>query len=219
MQHDYRVVALFELFVIFSSIAVFSIFKPLRNKGMWTIVGSLLMLLLISYFYITWGGFGEYYAYKKADDSQQKALQVLKKIKTPDELIVKLEKHLEVHPESARGWYLLGRIYSSQHHSKKALRAFAKAYILDARDELITANYASLLLENGEETKGRAMLEKLLLDNPKQQDALAILAMDAYRKNNTKFAVLYWRRLLDTLPAESAEADAIRLAIAKARTL
>lgn len=217
MQHDYRVVALFATFVIFSGLAIFLIFKPLHNKNKWKIISAILVFLTILFFYKNFGGFGDYYAYKKEQESKQQALLLLKNIKDTNELSVRLVKHLKNNPDSARGWYLLGRLYVSQNKLKKALQAFTKAYRVDPEDILITVNYASLLLENGDEKLGVELLEKLLKNNPEQQDALGILAMHAYQKNDLSVAVLYWQRLLNTLPAESEEADAIRIAIAKIR--
>ncbi len=219
MQHDYRVVVLFASFVIFSGLAIFLIFKPLRNKYRWKIIGTILVALIIAFFYKTFGGFGDYYAYKEAQDSKQQALQILKTIKNTNDLSRRLAKHLKNHPDSARGWYLLGRLYVSQNQLNQAMYAFSKAYKLDSKDIPITINYANLLLENGDEKAGLKLLEALLKNNPEQQDALGILAMHSYNKKNNKAAVSYWQRLLNTLPEDAEEADAIRIAIAKIRGL
>ena len=219
MQPDYKIVTLFALFVIFSAFAILLIFKPLREKKLITIVSSIFIVLTVVFFYKIWGGWGDFYAYKIAQESKKQALTLLKNMKSKDELLEKLVKHLEVHPESARGWYLLGRLYVSQNKSNEALNAFAKAYNIDSHDIAITVNYASLLIENGNELMGKEMLEKLLISNPTQQDALAILAMYAYKKQELTLAISYWQRLLSTLPSQSEEADAIRLAIAKAHVL
>ncbi len=213
MQYNYKMVVLFALFVIFSGLAVLLVFKPLRKSKV-QIISAISIVLLVAFLYTIWGGWGDYYAFRMMQESKQNALKLLKDIKSPDEIREKLVKHLEKDPESARGWYLLGRLYVSQNNTKQALQAFARAYKLESQNVAIIVNYASLLLESGD-ASGQKMLEKLLDDDPKQQDALAILAMQAYRNNNLSVAVTYWQRLLDTLPPQSEEADTIRKAIAK----
>jgi len=215
MQHDYRLVMLFASFVIFSGLAIFVIFKPLQTKFKWQIIGTILFVLSIIFIYKTFGGFEDYYVYKQAEKTKQQALQLLKNLKNTNELSLRLENHLKNNPDSARGWYLLGRLYVSQNKITNALHTFRKAYKLDSKDIPITLNYAGLLLENGDEKIGVKLLEKLLQNNREQPEALSMLAMHAYKQKDFKVAVSYWRRLLNTLPEDSEEADSVRIAIAK----
>lgn len=216
MQHDYRITILFALFVIFSGLASVLFFRSFSKKMLMTFLGSLLLIASVVCMYLIFGGFGDYYAFEADKSSKMQAAKMLKDIKSPDELISRLVKHLTSNPDSARGWYLLGRLYVSQKNSQDALRAFVKAYNLDSNDEAIVVNYASMLLENGYEAKGQSLLENMLVKDPKQKDALVILAMHAYRQKKINVAVAYWQRLLQLLPEQSADADAIRLAIANA---
>ena len=57
----------------------------------------------------------------------------------------------------------------------------------------------------------------MLLKNPKQPDALAMLAMDAYQEKHYQIAINYWQQLLIITPPNSDAAKALRKAIAKAQ--
>ena len=61
------------------------------------------------------------------------------------------------------------------------------------------------------------MFFSVLKSNPKQPDALAMLAMDAFLSKAYSQAIAYWERLLVLVPKDSEDALAIRKAIAKAQ--
>ena len=214
-MHDYKLLSLLAIFTLFSVGAGIVIIKPLPRKSKLLSAGFAILLTgSVGVLYSLWGGFNELNAYQTAQRSKQQALTLLKDIKSPAELISKLENHLVKNPDSARGWYLLGRVYASQNMQKEAASSFAKAYRLDTNDDAIIVNYAQSLIESGEKN-GVDILEKLLVKKPQQPDALALLAMDAYNQGKPQVAAQYWQRLLDTLPANSPEADDLRKVIAK----
>ncbi|MBI2786478.1 MAG: tetratricopeptide repeat protein, partial [Legionella longbeachae] len=140
-------------------------------------------------------------------------------IKSPQELIDKLRAKLNVSPKSAKGWYLLGRIYSSQDDRQNAVDSFAKAYQLSPDNEQYAVNYAHSLWVSKNQQFTEQITElfaRLLKNNPNQPDALAMLAMDAFVSHAYEDALSYWQRLLKITPPQSEEALAIRKAIAKA---
>lgn len=47
-----------------------------------------------------------------------------------NQLITELQAHLQVDPNSSKGWYLLGKLYLSQNRITEANAAFAKAEAL-----------------------------------------------------------------------------------------
>ncbi|KTD40714.1 tetratricopeptide repeat protein [Legionella parisiensis] len=169
------------------------------------------------YFY--WGGFGGWQEYVHRLNSHEQAKKMLESIKSPKELIEKLRAKLDETPKSAKGWYLLGRLYSSQNEKQNAVNAFAKAYQFNPNDEQYAVNYAHSLwvLNNQQFTEQiTEIFSRLLKSNPNQPDALAMLAMDAFVSHAYEDAIVYWQRLLNLAPEQSEEAQAIRKAIAKA---
>jgi cytochrome c-type biogenesis protein CcmH len=209
--------SLYIIFFIFSCLALLIVLKPLGKFKKSTVLTVAGIIVLVGCSYLMWGGWFALERYKTELASQQHVQDVLKNIKSPDELIDKLAAHLKQNPDSDRGWYLLGRIYSSQQKLQHALNAFAKAYKLNPDDKLIVINYAQTLLENDDE-KGRELLINLLKKDPKQPDALSLLAMDSYNRQEYQEAINYWQRLLILVPADSKESEMIRKAIAKAHS-
>ncbi|WP_229776955.1 tetratricopeptide repeat protein, partial [Alicyclobacillus cellulosilyticus] len=67
---------------------------------------------------------------------------VLKSIKSPQELILKLKTRVDNNPLDPRGWYLLGRLYTTQEAWDDANQAFKTAYALNSDDIQIAVNYA-----------------------------------------------------------------------------
>lgn len=192
---------------------------PLRRRllASYLLVPIVFLAAFSGYFY--WGSFGSWQQYVHLLDSQKKANEVLNSIKGPQELIEKLRAKLDDNPKSAKGWYLLGRLYSSQNEKQNAVDAFAKAYQFESTNEQFAVNYAHSLwvLNNYQFTEQTTeIFNRLLKLNPNQPDALSMLAMDAFTSHAYEDAIDYWQRLLKIVPTQSEEAQAIRKAIAKA---
>lgn len=169
--------------------------------------------------YWEWGSWFEWQQFVSQERNQQQIKQVLATIKSPDELIDKLKARLDDSPSSARGWYLLGRLYASQNRWPEANKAFSKAYQFQPKDEQTMVNFAESQLQlNGGKFNNsiRALCSNLLQANPQQPDALAMLAIDAYQSQNFQEAITYWQRLLALVPPKSRDALMIRKAISKA---
>ena len=211
---------LLGLLIVLTLLASSLIVYPIRRH----LIANLLLVPVIfvmafaGYYY--WGGFAKWQEYVHHQDSQAQAEAMLKSIKSPQELIDKLRAKLDDSPKSAKGWYLLGRLYTGQNEKQKAVDAFAKAYQLNSNEEQYAVNYAHSLwqLNNRQFTEQITQIfSNLLKNNPNQPDALAMLAMDSFVSHAYENAINYWQRLLKLAPQQSEEAQAIRKAIAKAQ--
>lgn len=192
---------------------------PLRKQKV--VVASLVPLLLLAplFIYWQWGGWAIWQQYLQEEIKQQHVQKILTSISGPQELIIKLKEKLNDKPESAHGWYLLGRLYSSQNEPQLAYVAYAKAHLLQPNDEQITVNYAQSKWELNQrqfDQQSRDLFHQVLQKNPRQPDALAMLALDAFKNHAYQQAIIYWQRLLKLLPPDSVDAKAIRKAIVKA---
>lgn len=170
--------------------------------------------------YWQWGSRVKWVGYLHQQAIHQRAEAVMKSLKGPQELIDKLKHHLEKQPDSARGWFLLGRLYASQTQWTDAFNAFSKAHALEPDNLQTTVNYAQSLWQIKDQTftpEVRQLFESILKNNPNQPDALSMLAIDAYQQHEYQQAIEYWSSLLRLLPKDSSEAMAIRKAIAKAQ--
>lgn len=208
------------LLLVFTILACTFIIYPLRRNRLFSLLLIPLVFIMAFTGYYFWGGLAQWQEYLHRNDAQELAQSMLKSIKSPQELIDKLKAKLDSHPESAKGWYLLGRLYSSQNDSQNASLAFAKAHQLKPEDEQFSVNYAHSLWQLNDQQFNSDILDifhTLLKNNPNQPDALAMLAMHAFLSHDYEGAINYWQRLLKLAPEQSEEALAIRKAIAKAQ--
>jgi cytochrome c-type biogenesis protein CcmH/NrfG len=127
---------------------------------------------------------------------------------------------LSERPDSAQGWYLLGRLYISQAEFTKAVLAFRKANQLTPQQPPIMMAYAeSLFLTHGKRLTPLAsqLLHQILLKTPNNLEVLNLLAVDAYNKQQFLAAVNYWEQLVYFLDPASKDAKVILQAIATAQ--
>lgn len=206
-------------FFVLSLIALVIAIYPLRQIKFIKIVLTPIMAILVALAYWTWGAWPDWKDYQKQQAKQQQIQAMLKSIRSPQELIDKLKARVMQEPDSARGWYLLGRLYASQDRWQEAADSYAKAHELQADDLKITVSYAQSLWQINHrqfDDTSRALLQSVLQKNKDQPDALAMLAMDAFLGHSYQQAINYWQRLLELAPPQSEDAQAIRKAIAKA---
>lgn len=186
---------------------------PLRKFPVIVSVLAPVLIIFVGVAYWHWGAWS-------STIKQQRVQAMLKSMPNPPALIAKLKATLEKQPDSARGWYLLGRLYVSQNQWQEANEAFAMAHRLQPDDEQMTVNYIQNLWQLNHQAfddKSRTLLNDVLERNANQPDALAMLAMDAYIHHQYQRAIDYWQHLLKLAPPQSEEAVAIRKAIAKAQ--
>ncbi|PJD90718.1 MAG: hypothetical protein CK424_08605 [Legionella sp.] len=197
--------------------AIALVFWPLRRQRHAWLLGPIL-LVCVGMMYWHWGSWSGVWAYEQQQKQQQKAQALLRTIKSPDALIQRLQAHLAVHPRAAKGWYLLGRLYASQHRWQDSLDAFSKAYEIKPTDESISINYAQGLFARQnpqQDAEARKILITVLKRHPQQMDALAMLAIDAQTHHDRQGALDYWQRLLPLVPQHSEEANVIRKSIVR----
>lgn len=206
-------------FLILLLPAIRVVLYPLRKSRVVLLLAPILMVL-IGFGYWHWGAGIEWVNYLHAGEKQQRIQTMLKSMKDPAEVIDKLKQTLQAQPDSARGWYLLGRLYASQNQWQSANDAFERAHALQPDDEQIAVNYAQNLWQLNHQQYNdvsRGLLNDILNRNANQPDTLAMLAMDAYQQKNYQLAIDYWQRLLKLVPPQSEESNAIRKAIARAQ--
>ena len=211
---------LFGLLIALALSASLVLIYPLRIGKLSSGLASLLLLALTITAYFSWGSLPQWQEFQQKQESQKQAQAMLKQIKSPDELIRKLRAKLDDTPKSAKGWYLLGRLYNTQNNHALAVEAFTKAHQFEPNNEQYTVNYAHALWQQNNQQfslKIIKIFQNLLAQNPNQPDALAMLAMKEFMDHDYDKAIDYWQKLLKLVPPQSQEALAIRKAIAKAR--
>jgi len=193
---------------------------PLKANRWISILLTPILLALIAAGYASWGSFAQWQVHQRQLESQKQAKHLLNTIKTPEELISKLRAKLDNTPKSAKGWYLLGRLYINQNDFEHATEAFAKAHEFAPDKEQYEVNYIHGLWKlNNQQFNNHIieLLKNLLSRNPNQPDALAMLAMNSFMSHDYEGAINYWQQLLKLTPPQSEEALTIHKAIAKAQ--
>lgn len=192
---------------------------PMKKSPRLSLLVLLLVLLLPGFGYYHWGAYEAWQNFSETAANQALVKQLMKSPKGPERLIQKLKEQIAKDPSQAKGWYLLGRLYASKRDWKAAEQAFARARALEPEDEAIAVNYGQSLWQNNQQHFNgtiRRIFHALLKKNPRQPDALAMLAMDCFAEKNYPMAISYWEQLLKLAPPQSEEAMALRQAIAKA---
>ena len=208
------------MFALFFGVALLLALYPLKNVRILQLVIASIFLGVAGFGYWHWGSWESFRQQEQKKSRERQVDAVLKSISGPDELIAKLKERLQGQPKSAKGWYLLGRLYASQGAWEKAKAAFAIASELEPGSEKYRLNYAESMWQLNHQVFNdaiRAVFFSVLKSNPKQPDALAMLAMDAFLSKAYSQAIAYWERLLVLVPKDSEDALAIRKAIAKAQ--
>ena len=204
--------------ILLAVLVIISAFGGIEKKT--SIFLSIGLISFVIFSYRQWGGWDSWTHFQDKQARVQKAEEVIKQFKNPQELIEKLKSKLDQTPASARGWYLLGRLYSSQRDWHAAKDSFAIASRLKPENERYRVNYIDALWKLNQQqftVEIRKKLRHLLHKNPKQPDALAMLAMDAYQQQHYRAAIRYWQKLLKLTSPDSEASKALRKAIAKAQ--
>ncbi len=119
-----------------------------------------------------------------------------------DELVQRLAKKMEEHPDNPEGWLMLGRSYFALNQPKKALKALERAYALDANNPAVLLAYAQALAANaGGDLSGRPakLIDRVLAMEPNHQTARWLKGLVAYQAGNFQAAVDLWEGLLAEL--------------------
>jgi len=200
-------------------IALIFALYPLRKYRLFLILFTPIIFLILIFAYLNFGSWFEYQKFIKQAKVISEVNSIFKSKNGQQDLIDRLKAKLKEDPNSAKGWYLLGRLYSSGARYDEAKKSYFKAYKLNPNDTKIIVNYALSLWELNQQkfnNEIRDLLQIAYKKNKKDPDVLAMLAMDSYLLQDYKKAISYWEKLLALLPPDSEEAMEIRKAIAKA---
>lgn len=135
-------------------------------------------------------------------------------------IIAALQLRLQQTPNSATGWYLLGKLYFSQQQYQNAVDALAKANQIKPNDPKILLQYAESLFFMNNRTVNpptKFILQQLLQVSPGNVNAINLLALGAYRSGDYQTAIQNWQQLLPQFPQNSADAKNLLAMIAMAQ--
>jgi cytochrome c-type biogenesis protein CcmH len=186
------------------------------KKGMWYIV-----LLMVTFSLSLWVNpdILHWYQFEKNTRDFKKAQAILKQPKQIQRLKQTLKMQVTKHPEDAKAWFLLGRMYASEGLWREAHDAVFQAYRLEQKNLKTAIFYVETIWQTqGQITpQARHILDEVLKLDEHQPDALILLAADANNRGCYRQAIGFWQRLLVLLPKDSQMAQALTEAITKAQ--
>lgn len=164
-------------------------------------------------------GFG-LYLHWGASDKVLLARQFSEQPRSMEEMVVRLEQAVEAQPDSAEGWYFLGRAYMSQERPADSAKAFERVIALAGRQpellgQLAQARYFANDRQWSEELQ--ALTDEALKGDPQEVTTLGLLGIAAFEEKRYADAIGYWERLVATLPEQDPSREAIQGGIARAR--
>ena len=137
-------------------------------------------------------------------------------------MLDKLRADLEKDPMNANGWFMLARTAAQMNRFDESVEAFKKLNALVPNNADIIADMADMMAAaNGKVITPdiEALLKKALRLDPNQWKALALLAIQAWDRQQYVNAALYWQKLLQVVPPDFPDRDQIESNIAEAKRL
>lgn len=139
-----------------------------------------------------------------------------------EEALNKLKAHLQSDPSDLQGWMMLGRTTLTTRKYSEAVQAFERAYQLAPGNPAIMVDLAdAIAMTQGQDLTGKPweLVQRALKADPTNWKALMMAGTDYFNRGDYRMAVMYWERLLKTLPANDGLADGVRASIQEARQI
>lgn len=137
--------------------------------------------------------------------------------------LVALRTKLQQQPQDAQTWWLLGSIAGNESKDRSlALESFAKAYALEPNNPEYGLSFAKYLLftqDQRQNQQGREILRKVISIDHSNMDALALIAFDAYQRQDYTKAISSWQMMLQLLPKNDTRREVLEKSIANAQSL
>lgn len=150
----------------------------------------------------------------------KRARQELLHLKSPALLIQRLKAYLSVHPNDARAWYLLGKLYYGQQDFSNAVDATHEAYRRQPGHSAYAVAYSEadyFYHSRRLSPQVKKILKNVIVNDKSNVSALNLLAVDAYQRKAYRKAADYWQRLLPQFSVESKGEQYLLSMIAKAQ--
>ncbi|MDD1508419.1 c-type cytochrome biogenesis protein CcmI [Pseudomonas sp. CNPSo 3701] len=160
--------------------------------------------------YLQWG----------AIDKVEQARTFAAEPRSIEEMTARLEQAVQSNPESAEGWYFLGRSYMAQQRAADAARAFEQAVKVAGREPELLGQWAQALYFAADKQWSPqldVLTSEALKADPQEVTSLGLLGIAAYEEQRFADAIGYWQRLVAVLPEGDPSRQAIAGGIERAR--
>ena len=164
-------------------------------------------------------GFGLYQHWGAIDEVEQ-VRTFAAQPKSIEEMTARLEASVQSNPDSAEGWYFLGRAYMAQERASDAAVAFERAVGVAGREPELLGQWAQALYFAGNKQwneQMQALTDEALKADPEEVTSLGLLGIAAYEDGRFTAAIGFWERLVAVLPEQDPSRQAIQGGIERAR--
>jgi cytochrome c-type biogenesis protein CcmH len=164
-------------------------------------------------------GFGLYQHWGAIDEVEQ-SRSLVEQPKSIEEMTARLETAVQRNPDSAEGWYFLGRAYMAQERATDAAAAFERAVGVAGREPELLGQWAQALYFAGNKQWNEQMqtlTDEALKADPEEVTSLGLLGIAAYEEGRFTAAIGFWERLVAVLPEQDPSRQAIQGGIERAR--
>ena len=131
-------------------------------------------------------------------------------------LISSLEKELGDDSTDLNAILLLARLHMELDNFSSAVDFYKKANSISSDQPELLANLAdAIAMKQGGDLNGepQSLIMDALKIDPNHKKSLAIAAAGAMNNQDTKSAIIYWKRLKATLPEESPDSERLKVLI------
>ncbi|WP_136477483.1 c-type cytochrome biogenesis protein CcmI [Pseudomonas sp. DG56-2] len=160
------------------------------------------------------------YLHFGASEQVELTQQFAKAPQSMEEITARLERAVEMQPDSAEGLYFLGRAYMAQERPADAAKVFERAANLAGRQPELLGQWAqALYFANGKQWNEQlqALTDEALKADPNEVTSLGLLGIAAFESEHFQQAIDYWNRLLAQLPEGDASRAALQGGIERAQ--
>ena len=178
------------------------------------LLAALAVPLLGAGLYWHWGAIGQ------VEQTRELARQPAPQTQSLEELTANLEARVKAEPDSAQGWYFLGRTYMAQQRVLEASKAFERAVSLADREPELLGQWAQALYFAGDKrwsVQIQGLTDEALKADPQEITSLGLLGIAAFEGGRFAEAVGFWERLVAVLPEQDPSRAAILGGIERAR--
>lgn len=160
------------------------------------------------------------YTHWGSSDKVQLAREMREQPRTIEEMTARLEKAVQAQPDSAEGWYFLGRTYMAQERPVDAAKAYERAVQIAGRQPELLGQWAQALYFASQKRftpEVQALTEDALKADPNEVTSLGLLGIAGFEEGRFKDAIGYWERLIAVLPQDDPSRAALQGGIDRAR--
>lgn len=194
---------------------------------LWFISGTLTIAIVAAAVYLfigAWRGEAQLVKmYENLPHFYQRMQQEKTNPMTPQEMeqfANALTVHLQKQPDDAGSWWLLGQLAMNLDKGQLAFDSYSRAHRLKPDNSEYKLAYARILMysaDPADKAGGEELLKQLIRDDHANLDALSLLALNYFEKEDYKMAAVAWAMILRLLPENDPKIPLLEKSIRSAR--